>query len=249
MQKRTRLKTKLTNKICNILCIALLFATATTIICTANEAQIKFGFVPGFTYDYQLDIQAASRAKAYDSSYNENDQKETIKFKLKTIDFEKGAFIVDITTEKQTFRRYIKENGQISGAPAESGQQVPFTITLPEQSWQVGQKHQVNKTISLGSQSLPTSWSLLLKSIDNNKNLAEIWFINNIKLPQDRLRKKTFSLKGKISFDLDKGIITQANWTSQYNFSMINKEIAVTRPLWDIQQKVSYELKLINVSE
>lgn len=211
--------------------------------------QIKYAFKPGASYEYELSSSSRSTSRALDKSFADNTAGKAINFTLKVIDFHKGAFIVDIKINDRTLRRYIKENGDIAGAPGETGKQIPFFLSFPTNDWQPGEKHLVNRPINLGRISVPANWNILLKSVDNDKEIAEIWFTANARLPEDKLRKKDFSLKGKLSFDMANGIINSAEWSTEYNFSFINKEIAVTRNLWNFTDKSIYSLRLVNIKE
>jgi hypothetical protein len=229
--------------------IAVLCLLSALICRGAFAVEVKFGFRPGATYEYELTSTSSSESDALGIDYSHSPTSVTSKFQVKTIDFEKGAFIVDIKFNDQTYRRYIKENGEISGAPGEAGKQVPFFISFPAFDWQPEQRHQVTRQISLGRISVPAVWNLLLKSFDPDKQIAEIWFAANLKLPEDRLRRKQFSQKGRIFFDLAAGVINQAEWNTEYSFNFINKEIAVVREIWEIKERTSFKLKLLDIKE
>lgn len=216
---------------------------------TARAEQIKFAFRTGATYEYELTSSSGSSSNSMGRNFSDTSNKSKSKFELKIIDFQDGAFIVDIKSNEKTLRRYIKENGDISGAPGEAGKQVPFFLAMPEIDWQQGQRHQTDRPLKLGKVEIPAIWQLLLKAIDKEKGTAEVWFTANAKLPEDKVRQKSFSLKGKMTFDLSQGIINKADWSTQYTFSLKNKEIAVTRDLWKFDEKSIFSLKLLDIKE
>jgi hypothetical protein len=213
----------------------------------AEDQLIRFDFKPGKTYKYQLTTTSESEVKTAVTEFNHASEAKTINFSIEPIDFQNNSFIVDIISKQGTLRRYLKPNGQISGAPAEAGKNQPFFLIFPDQPLSHNKKHQTQTTIKIGNQQIPTAWNLLLKSIDTDKRTAEIWIAASAALLEDRLRKKKFNLKGKLYFDLELGTIRQADWNTEYSFSLINREMAVTRPVWNIVQKSGYSLKLTGV--
>lgn len=216
---------------------------------SAWAVPVKFSLRSGNTYEYSLKVSHRNSSTALESTFNHTASPGKTDFQVNVIDFENGAFVVDIKTEKQIFRRYLKENGSIAGAPSEAGQQIPFFISFPDGDWQPGQKQQLSRPITIGRQSFPAAWQLLLKSVDQERQTAEILFSCTPKLPSSRLAKRQYKLQGRLIFDLNQGLINQADWTVEYAFSLIAKEIAVTRKLWEISEKTEYQLKLVNILE
>jgi len=211
--------------------------------------QLKFNFQPGKIYDYEFSGSENSAFSAYKMTHSDGNKKTSAEFSIRSIAFQDGAFIVDIGSSNGTIRRYIKENGEIKGAPGESGLAVPFLITLPGDDWKINEKKQFRKELFLGSQKITAAWNLLLKSHDAEKNIAEILFVLGLKMPEDRLRKKDLSLKGRVLFNVSNGVIQQAEWNSSYQLELINKEIAVSRPLWNFSRQTSHSLLLKNIRE
>lgn len=210
---------------------------------------IQFRLQPGFTYEYLLTVTSSNKSQALSSTFTSATKPEAVSFRLNVIDFQEKAFIVDISSSGQVFRRYIKENGTISGAPAEAGQQVPFFLSLPENDWQPGQRHSIDGRVSIGRQSFSASWQLLLKAIDKEKETAEILFNSVPSLPPSKLARRKFSLKGRMIFNLQQGTVSAAEWVCEYHFQLQNKEIAITRNLWALSERTVYNLKLVNIEE
>lgn len=228
----------------------LISISLTILITPSLEAEsIRLALRPGSIYEYRLSSGHSSNSLALASNFSATDKPEDVTFKLNVIDFQEKAFIVDISCNGQVFRRYIRENGAITGAPAEAGQQMPLFLTFPEEDWQVGKKHLVKRNVNIGRQSFPADWQLLLKKIDNEKEQAEILFSCTPDLPVSRLAQRKFMLKGRLIFDLQQGTISLAEWVTEYNFQLHNKEIAITRNLWSLGEKTTYSLKLVNVLE
>lgn len=223
------------------------------IFCTAaisaTAVEIKYAFKKGNTYTYQYSQQSSGKATAFTVNSSRNTSSQPVNFSVKVIDFQDGAFILDIGNKDATFRRYVKENGEIKGAPAETGQMIPFFLSLPALDWKVSEKHQFKKDFTIGSLTVPATWNLMLKSVDNDKGTAEILFTVGMKLPDDRLRQKSFSLKGRAVFNLFEGVVHQAEWNTTYKFSFANKEIAVTRNLWDFEKQSSHSLLMTGIQE
>lgn len=216
---------------------------------TLSAAEIRYAFRKGYTYSYQYTQQSSGKIQTFTSSPSASQPASTVEFTIKAIDFQDGAFIVDIGDKNSTYRRYLRENGEIKGAPGESGQTIPFFMPLPAGDWKVSEKRQIKKDLNIGGKPVPAAWNLLLKSIDNEKGLAEILFAATMKLPDDRLRQKAFSLKGRLLFNLFEGVVHQADWQTAYKFTFINKEFAVTRNLWDFEKQVSHSLKMTGMQE
>ncbi|HMM58661.1 MAG TPA: hypothetical protein PKC25_00870 [Candidatus Rifleibacterium sp.] len=227
-----------------ILLLALLFCCT-----TLSAVEVRYAFRKGYTYSYQYTQQSTGKIQTFTSSPSASQPAATAEFTVKAIDFQDGAFIVDIGDKSSTYRRYLKENGEIKGAPAESGQTIPFFMPLPAGDWKVSEKRQIKKDLKIGDKAVPAAWNLLLKSVDNEKGLAEILFAATMKLPDDRLRQKAFSLKGRLLFNLFEGVVHQADWQTSYKFTFINKEFAVTRNLWDFEKQATHSLKMTGMQE
>lgn len=215
----------------------------------AEAAEIKYGFKAGNTYEYEYTKQDSAKSTAIKMNSSRNSPKTTVNFAVKVIDFQDGAYILDIGNKEATFRRYVKGNGEIMGAPGEAGQNIPFFLTFPSGDWAIGNKHQIKKNMLLGNRNVPVVWNLLLKSIDKEKEIAEILFSVIMKLPDDRLREKEFGLKGRALFNLSEGVLQQAEWASTYRFSFSNKEMAVTRSLWGFEKQANGSLTLKGIKE
>ncbi|MDD3147406.1 MAG: hypothetical protein PHD82_08900 [Candidatus Riflebacteria bacterium] len=226
-----------------ILILLLIMATC------AGAAEIKYAYKKGSTYSYRYTQSTSSKSKAFTVSTAESSPPVSYDFSVKSIDFQDGAFILDVGDKAATYRRYIRENGEIKGAPAEAGQGIPFFLTFPEGDWKVAEKRQVRKSLSLGNKDVMAIWSLLLKSVDNEKGLAEILFTANLSLPEDQLRQKGFSLKGRVVFNMLEGVIHQADWQTTYKFNFSNKAFAITRNLWVFEKQSSHTLAMTGIQE
>ncbi|MDD2998357.1 MAG: hypothetical protein PHV05_04790 [Candidatus Riflebacteria bacterium] len=226
------------------------FAVFCCLIAIPSAAvEIKYGFKTGNTYEYQYSQTISSKATAFTVNSSRNSPASTRKFSVKAIDFQNNAFVLDIGDKDATFRRYIHENGEIKGAPAETGQNIPFFLTFPDGDWKVSERQLIKKDFVIGSKKVTAEWNLLLKSIDKDKGTAEILFAASMKLPGDNLRQKDFTLKGRAIFNLLEGVVHQAEWTTLYKFNFSNKEIAVIRDLWSFEKQVSHSLILSGIQE
>ena len=226
---------------------ALLALCAVTTQCSAVE--IKYAFKKGYAYSYDYRQQSTARATAFTTTANRSQTLPGTSFTVRAIDFQDGAFILDIGNKESTFRRYVKTNGEIKGAPTETGQSIPFFLAFPVGDWKISETRQLRKNLTFGSRSIPAVWNLLLKSVDNEKGTAEILFSMNLKLPDDRLRQKAFSLKGRAIFNLLEGVLHQADWQTSYNFGFANKEFAVTRNLWAFTRQIDHSLIMTGIEE
>ncbi|MGM0598405.1 MAG: hypothetical protein ACQETH_01190 [Candidatus Rifleibacteriota bacterium] len=228
---------------------SLLFIFAFICITAPKLWPVNLEFNPetGSTYNYQHSGRHESKSYIFNQEFTEKNESFDFDFQVKVIDFQNDSFIVDITRNQNTFRRYLKSDFIIAGAPSEV--LLPLVITLPDKDWKKGTQHNISSRLNLGRFEVPAQIDLLLKDISKEKNTAEIWFAGKLNLPQDRLRKKSFSVKGKIFFDLKKRVIRKADWYSEYSFNIINKEFAVTRDLWKIQLKTTNTVQLKGIDK
>jgi len=211
--------------------------------------ELKYRFRPGSVYEYEHSVRRSSRMAAYKTNTTQPPVTDTQKFTLRAIDFQNGSHIIDVVSSAGTYRRYIRENGSLAGAPGEAGQTVPFLITFPATDWKISERHQVQQNLISGDSTLPATWNMLLKSVDTEKQLAEILFTITVKLPEDRIRRKEYTLKGRAMFDYGQGILQQAEWASSYRFVFSNREMAVARDLWLFEHQETGTLKLVSSKE
>ena len=209
-----------------------------------GAVELKYRFRTGNTYEYTYTLAESSKVAAFKVNSSLNPAKTSKKFTLRAIDFQEGAYIIDVVSSEGTYRRYIRENGMLTGAPGETGLAVPFLLTFPEGDWKVSDRHQVQQTLTVGNIAVPATWNMLLKSVDSDKQSAEILFTLTMKLPEDRLRRKEFGLKGRAVFNFAEGVLQQAEWVSGYRFVFANREIAVARDLWQFDHQNSGALVL-----
>lgn len=219
--------------------VLLLFASRLAAV------ELKYRFKPGKTYEYEYSVKESSRFATFKTNASNPPIASIQRFTLRAIDFQAGSHIIDVVSSSATYRRYIKENGELSGAPGEAGQAVPFLLSFPAGDWKVAEQHQIKQTLMTSSGALPATWNLLLKSVDSEIKIAEILFTLSIKLPEDRLRRKEITLKGRALFNYGEGVMQQAEWVSSYRFIFSNREMAVNRELWLFDRQGTGYLRLI----
>jgi len=225
--------------------LALLSLSLVMLAGELGALELKYRFLAGSVYEYEHTVKRSSRMAAFKTTSNQPPVTDTQKFTLRAIDFQNGSHIIDVVSPAGTYRRYIKENGALAGAPGETGQAIPFLLTLPTADWKVSERHQVQQTLMSGDSALPATWNLMLKSVDAEKQTAEILFALVVKLPEDRIRRKEFTLKGKALFNYERGVLQQAEWASSYRFIFSNREMAINRELWLFDHQETGVLKLI----
>ncbi len=229
-----------------LVAFSLLMAVFT---CELSAVELKYKFRPGRVYEYEHSVKRSSRMAAFKTNSTQSPVTDTQKFTLRAIDFQNGSHIIDVVSSAGTYRRYIKENGALTGAPGEAGQAVPFLLAFPDGDWKVSDRHQIQQNLTSGNSSLPATWNMLLKSVDTEKQIAEVLFSLAVKLPDDRIRRKEFTLKGRALFDYGQGILQQAEWASSYRFVFSNREMAVARDLWLFDHQETGSLKLFSGKE
>lgn len=214
-----------------------------------SQVEISYKFKPGATYEYEFTSRALSSASGLSFSSSPDSTTVTQNFALKIIDFQEGSFIVDIYSDGVSVRRYLRQNGEISGAPAESGMPAPFFISFPSGQWQINQPHRVSRNFSIGSTIISASFVSILRSVDTSEQTAQIQFQGRCNLPSDQLREKQFNINGKAVYNLTEGVLQQAEWISDYKFSFANKEFAVQRNLWNFDKSLACTLRLVDIKE
>ncbi|MDD3001572.1 MAG: hypothetical protein PHF29_07445, partial [Candidatus Riflebacteria bacterium] len=170
-------------------------------------------------------------------------------FTIKTIAFQDNAFVLDIEHNDSTYRRYIKPNGEIKGAVSETGTELPVFLSFPDSDWKIGESYQISKSVRIKNTDVTAIWNIFLKSVNNDTGLAEIAFTATLPLPQDQLRKKSFSLNGTVIFNTFEGVVYRADWVSKYKFDFYNKEIAIIRNMWKFENELRHSLIMENLEE
>ncbi len=234
---------------CRLLKIIFVFHLLLWANPAVEAVEVRYAFKKGATYEYEFSRQDSSRFNAFKVNSSQKREKMSALFSIKVIDFQEDAFILDIGSKSGTYRRYLRQNGEIKGAPGETGQNIPFFLTFPDKDWKPGEKQQLQKDMSFGGRSVPVTWTMILKSHDSEKNTAEILFAASMKLPDDQTRQKEFTLKGRAIFNLAEGVLHQAEWSSSYRFIFANKEMAVTRTIWDFEKQSFCSLLMKGLKE
>ena len=229
--------------------LALLLLSLTLLAQELRAVEIKYRFIPGSAYEYEHTVKRSSRMAAFKSNSSQPPVTSTQNFTLRAIDFQNGSHIVDVVSPAGTYRRYIRENGSLAGAPGETGQAIPFLLTFPSVDWKISERHQIQQTLMSGDSALPATWNMMLKTIDADKQVAEILFSLVVKLPEDRIRRKDFTVKGRAFFNYGQGFLQQAEWASSYRFVFSNREMAVARELWLFDHQETGNLKLVESGE
>ncbi len=214
-----------------------------------RAVEVKYSFKTGFTYSYEYVSKHSTEFKAFQISGKKDSDKFSQEFEIKILSFDNNAYVADIISNGHSIRRYISPTGKLVGAPTETGQKIPFLLTFPTGDWKVGTTKKTSKNLKIGNKTFQMNWLLKLKDYSDETNLAEIVFSGLLDFPEDRIKQKNFDYKGKIKFDLTNGCINQADWLITYQFSFLNKELAVIRPMWEFAETHRYSLKLKGVRE
>ena len=211
--------------------------------------EIKYNFDIGAVYSYEYNRQDNSVVKIFTGINKSSSNNQKTNFAIKVVGFQDNAFILDIGNEFNTTRRYLSKNGIIKGAPAEERSNFPFFLNFPEGDWAVGTTvNQKNEVFALGKR-IPVNWEITLKSIDKERNLAEISFVASYNLPEEKIYSRNLTLNGMMIFNMAGGVIHQANWKTTYLSKLICKENAITRDLWSFQKQISHSLRMTGVEK
>lgn len=216
---------------------------------TLLAEEIKYGFTKGAVYSYKYSCKDSSQATAPILTPQKGENKRAVEFTVKSIGFQDNSFILDIGNSDATVRRYLSPNGALKGSPSENASALPFFLTLPTGDWHVGSAVMLTNEFKAFGQIIPVYWTLTLNKIDNLKSLANISFAAKLNVPDNRLYSRKISLKGTIVFNMAEGVIHKADWETQYSAKMINKELAITRSLWEFKKETSHNLTLTGVKK
>ena len=209
-----------------------------------NAEKIQYNFSKGALYRYSYSYNATSKAASAVSAVTpaQSSTQGSTEFTLKVVEIQDNTYIVDITANGNTYRRYLDHNGALKGTPSEDRQTLPFMIVFPSGDWSVGSTiKQSDEVVAFGGK-FPITTSLTLKNVDKNQNTAEIDFSTEYPATSDKIFSKNMILKGKIIFNLTEGVVHKVDWTSMYSAVMNNKEMAITRPLWSFEKQISHSL-------
>lgn len=210
---------------------------------------LAFNYAKGAEYSYKYTRQDSSTAVAPVISPKKDSDNQTYDIKIKTVDIQNDAFILDIKSGKTTIRRYVAPNGAIKGTPTEDFSEIPFLPVLPTDDWRIGSSVTQKSTATAFGKQIPINWTLTLEKIDKDRGLAEISFSTQYSLDSDRQYSRNMIQKGKIVFDMIEGVIHKADWSSLYKANMVNKELAITRNLWSFEKQTNHSLSMTGVEK
>ena len=216
---------------------------------TSSGEEIKYGFTKGAIYSYSYTRQDSSKASAPVIAPQKNSDKTSFEFSVKSIGFQDNAFILDIGNSDATYRRYLSSNGALVGSPTEDQTALPFFITFPEGDWRVGSTVKLVNEVNAFGQTIPVNWNMTLASIDSLKILATINFFAIFNVPDNRNYSRKLTLQGVIVFNMAEGVVHKADWETKYSSKLINKELAITRSLWEFQKQTNHSLSLTGVQK
>lgn len=229
-------------KSCLIVCFMVL-------ICGVLGAQVKlsYGFMPGERYNYNIEVNSNSSVTPPGYPEIKQEKSWSSEFVIDTVAYRDGLLITDVEDSEKSVRRYLDRRGRIVGSPSEVGSEMPLLIVFPEGEIAEGHSWQNQNQFTVGQRSIDAVWNMKLESVKNG--LARIVFAANLNLPSDNIRRKAFRLSGRADFDVNRGLITQAVWQSNYELMYSNREKGIERGLWRILKVMHYRLKLKNTGE
>ena len=227
------------------LCLVVIYLLSVDMLFA--QVRLNYGFSPGERYYYSFEVNSNSTVTP--PGYPEISQNESWNsdFVIDAVAYRDGLIIVDLEDSVSSVRRYIDRRGQIVGSPSEVGADMPLLIIFPEGEVSEGHRWQNQTQLNVGQRSLDAVWNMKLESIENG--LAKIIFAASLNLPSSNTRQKAFRLSGRTVFDVNRGIIKQANWQSNYELMYSNREMAIERGLWRVLKTKTYRLKLMNNEE
>lgn len=205
---------------------------------------LSFNPKVGSAYAFEVGTRLTSEFAAFDTKQPAN-VAATGTINLRIIGFRQGMFILDLWENENHTRRFLKPDGTVVGAPGEDQVRMPFFWTLPAGDWQPGQPHRLQRALPLGQGTVVADWELVLQEVDATTGRARIGVTGQVALPSDRLIQRTMKAKGTLFFDPAAGCFDQGDWALSYSLAYSNKEIAVMRGLWKVEETrtVSFRLK------
>lgn len=236
--------------------LALLAAGLTLVLCfglcpddgafPASAATLAFRLKPGNVYTYEVTTRITSEFSVFEAK-NQATTAATGTVRIRVLGARQGLFILDVWEKENHTRRFLRPDGTVVGAPGEEGSRLPFFWTLPTGDWQPGQKHRLQKALAWGGReaAVPAAWELTLREIDAKTGRARIDLAGEVGIPPDRVTPRSITAKGTAFFNPQEGCFDQADWTVTYSLTLANKEIAVQRDVWKIQEtrQIGFRLK------
>ncbi len=205
---------------------------------------LAFRLKPGSTYAFEVTSRLSSEFSVFENRHQMSTA-ATGTISIKVLGARQGVFIIDLWEGENHTRRFLKPDGSVAGAPGEEATRLPFFWTLPAGDWQPGQKHRVTKGLANGRETIPAAWDLTLREFDAASGRARIEVAGTVALPANKQVQRSIEAKGTIFFNVREGCFDQGEWTLTYQLAYANKEIAVQRDLWKVQETrvVGFRLK------
>lgn len=220
-------------------------------VCFASAlfaVEISYNYDMSKKYRYELTTNTISRTATSVSEYQTNNVADRLIFEVYPVSSKDNVCVVDIITEGHTLRRYINKDGSIKISLSEPMSELPLFISFPQKNIEVGDSFQLSRSFNIGRAAVPALFNIVFKHRDGNKR-AYFLFDAIIELPTDSKAQKSFKYVGNAAFDLELGVIRSAEWYLDYKLAFYNKEVAVQRNMWVIQNRVVNTLKLLEVKD
>ncbi len=210
----------------------------------AEAIPLAFQLRPGHTYTFEVTSRLTSEFSVFENRHPLSTA-ATGTIAVKVLGARQGVFIIDLWEGENHCRRFLRPDGSVVGAPGEEARRLPFFWTLPTGDWQPGQKHRVTKGLVNDRQTIPATWELTLREFDAASGRARIEVAGNVAIPTDKQIQRSIDAKGTLFFNVREGCFDQGEWTLTYQLAYANKEIAVQRDLWKIQETrvIGFRLK------
>lgn len=210
----------------------------------ASAATLAFNPRIGTTYTFEVAARLTSEFRAFEAK-QPGSTAATGTISIQVIGFRQGMFILDIWENENHTRRFLKPDGTVVGAPGEDPSRIPVIWTLPAGDWQPGQVHRIQRALPAGPATAAAVWELTLLEVDAKSGRARIGLSGQVALPSDRLIQRTLKAKGTLYFNPSEGCFDQGEWTMNYSLGFANKEIAVWRDLWKVEESrtITFRLK------
>ncbi len=212
----------------------------------ATAVPIEYRLKPGSTYTYEVVQRSVGEAISNDIRTSHPTER-TSKLEITVLAFRDGMYVLEISSGDCRLRRYMRPNGAIIASPGEPVPMLPLFATFVDGDWQTGKSQTTTAMLPVGRENLPARWTMTLSGLDGSKKKATIGIAGDVSLPNDRVTRRTLSVKGSMVMNLETGCPEKADWTVSYELAFANKEIAVTRELWTIRDRSTTSCRLTGV--
>ncbi len=226
----------------------LILILSLTVIGDARGAPAQFRFQAGKSYVYEVKVRVNSDIQAYETRDSKSEERIAT-MTVRAISYARGIWVLDFEQDGRRGRRYMRDNGQIVMASGELPWELPFFVTLPAGEPAPNKVFRTETVFPLEKGTVPARWELACRSYDQAKGRITYALAGTVALASDQMIKRSLAVKGGFAFDQTQGVCDAGEWTLTYSLETANKEFAVIRPLWTVNETRKIAFRLLEVTK